>query len=109
MPSDHMKSITFLLRINILPEKALQSIFSCPTVGSKNEAILDTLIFLCAKEGNFLLLCDVLQALSEETAMKEAVEAFRNGTNSGQSTLQNIAHKTILFFQTSKSSIDLFA
>ena len=82
MPSDHMKSITILLQLKVLHDKALQSICSCPTVGSKNELILDTLIFVCAQDGDFLLLCDMLQALSEEAAMNEAVEAFRNGTNS---------------------------
>ncbi|XP_065911500.1 uncharacterized protein [Dysidea avara] len=78
MPSDHMKSITILLQLKVLHDKALQSICSCPTVGSKNELILDTLIFVCAQDGDFLLLCDMLQALSEEAAMNEAVEAFRN-------------------------------
>jgi len=81
MPSDHMRSITILLQLKVLHDKALQSICSCSTVGSKNETILDTLIFICAREGDFLLLCDVLQSLSEETAMNEAVEAFRNGMN----------------------------
>ena len=66
--------------MNLLSKEAVMFIYNnCRTEGSRNETIIDTLIVNCGKLKNFVYMCDALERLSTEPAMKEVVDAFKNG------------------------------